>query len=507
MTKRHYIQAQHLTVDLPKGVDWHQMQEAMRQLLQGPILAEMEAILDQHTDPQQVIEIERLDIDLGVIPIHNWDTQFAERFLPAFRNAVRQSCSVAVKEKEMPGSPQETLAIRKDSRSKAAELLNYYLEKGSLPWWSDKESLQPIIAQLDQELQGDKGGSLLSNGSLNRLLLRHPLAGLRLLNLLPAAIQKRLLERWVEESLTEVKALITFFAYALISGANIQPSLNEAIAEIWFGQHTPSRDPSYRKFFVQLLLLRNEAAVKRVTKELLARFSPQQKLLLQSCFEANAGKEKSQVNISVPKWLVAIFPDSNDPISLSEDNTSFGAVAQGSLVKHPNSTSAEEGQYIDNAGLVLLHPYLPAFFKALGLVEDKQFVSLQKQHLALYALQWLAKGSSEVDEYELALNKLLVSWPDDQVPHPLPALENTIQAEGEKLLQAVNQHWKPMRKSSIDALREGFLQRPGRLLRRDNGWELTVERNTLDILLDKLPWGLGVVKYPWMPAPLFVNWT
>lgn len=506
MTKRHYIQAQHLTVDLPKGVDWHQMQEAMRQLLQGPILAEMEAILDQHTDPQQVIEIERLDIDLGVIPIHNWDTQFAERFLPAFRNAVRQSCSEAVKEKEKPGSPQETAVIRKDSRSKAAELLNYYLEKGSLPWWSDKESLQQIIAQMEQELQGDKGGRLLSNGSLNRLLLRHPLAGLRLLNLFPVAIQKRLLERWVEESLTEVKVLITAFAQAT-SGANTQPLLREVIAEIWSGQHAPTSDPSYRKFFVELLLLRNKADMKRVTEKLLARFRPQQKLLLQSYFEAAAPTEKSQNNINVPKWLTAILLDSNDPISLSEDNTSFGAVAQVSLVKQHGSTSAEEGQYIDNAGLVLLHPYLPAFFKALGLVEGKQFVNLQKQHQALYALQWLAKGSSEVDEYELALNKLLVCWPDDQVPHPLLTSESTIQSEGEKLLQVVNQHWKPMRKSSVDALREGFLQRPGRLLRRDNGWELTVERNTLDILLDKLPWGLGVVKYPWMPAPLFVNWT
>ena len=506
MTKRHYIQAQHLTVDLPKGVDWHQMQEAMRQLLQGPILAEMEAILDQHTDPQQVIEIERLDIDLGVISIHNWDTQFAERFLPAFQNAVRQSCSVAVKEKEMPGSPQETAAIRKDSWSKAAELLNYYLEKGSLPWWSDKESLQQLIAQMEQELQGNKDGRLLSNGSLNGLLLRNPLAGLRLLNLFPVAIQKRLLERWVEESLTEVKAIITAFAQA-ISGANTQPPFREVIAELWSGQHALTSDPSYRKLFVELLLLRNKADVKRATEKLLARFRPQQKLLLQSYFEAAAPKEKSQNNINVPKWLTAILLDANDPILLSEDNTSFGAVAQVSLVKQPSSTSAEEGQYIDNAGLVLLHPYLPAFFKALGLVKGKQFVNLQKRHQALYALQWLAKGSSEVDEYELALNKLLVCWPDDQVPHPLPALESTIQSEGEKLLQAVNQHWKPMRKSSVDALREGFLQRPGRLLRRENGWELTVERNTLDILLDKLPWGLGVVKYPWMPAPLFVNWT
>jgi hypothetical protein len=79
-------------------------------------------------------------------------------------------------------------------------------------------------------------------------------------------------------------------------------------------------------------------------------------------------------------------------------------------------------------------------------------------------------------------------------------------AEAENLLTAIISHWKALKNASPAALREAFLQREGRLTQLENGWQLDVEKKTLDILMGSMPWGISVVKYPWMKALLFVNW-
>ena len=56
-------------------------------------------------------------------------------------------------------------------------------------------------------------------------------------------------------------------------------------------------------------------------------------------------------------------------------------------------------------------------------------------------------------------------------------------------------------------MRENFLQREGRLLRKQDAWHLVVERRPLDVLLDRLPWGFATIKYPWMEQVLHVQWS
>ena len=40
----------------------------------------------------------------------------------------------------------------------------------------------------------------------------------------------------------------------------------------------------------------------------------------------------------------------------------------------------------------------------------------------------------------------------------------------------------------------------------DQSWRLEVARMGHDVLLDKIPWGIGFIKLPWMEEPLFVEW-
>jgi hypothetical protein len=117
-------------------------------------------------------------------------------------------------------------------------------------------------------------------------------------------------------------------------------------------------------------------------------------------------------------------------------------------------------------------------------------------------------GDPGIPEYRLLLPKLLcgMTWEEaldtDAAPEP-----HHLRA-GAELLEAVVRHWKALGRTSIDGLREGFVLRDGRLTPRRDGWALTVERRAQDILLGKLPWGISVVRLPWLrPVLVHVDWA
>jgi hypothetical protein len=174
--------------------------------------------------------------------------------------------------------------------------------------------------------------------------------------------------------------------------------------------------------------------------------------------------------------------------------------------KSPLLDGPDTRLFVQYAGLVLLHPYLPAFFKGLDLMAEKEFKDETCRHRAIHLLHYLATKESGLPEFMLLLPKLLCGMPFEEPMERYLDFSETETAECENLLRAVIQNWGALGKSSPDALREGFLRRDGKLEKQPDGWKLTVERQTLDILLGKLPWGLGIVKLPWMPGILRVEW-
>jgi hypothetical protein len=94
------------------------------------------------------------------------------------------------------------------------------------------------------------------------------------------------------------------------------------------------------------------------------------------------------------------------------------------------------------------------------------------------------------------------------VSEPVP-LEAELTAgeleECENLLKAVLSQWEVLKTDLPDAIRSTFLNREG-MLSYGTGWTLKVERTTLDILLDKLPWGISLFKLPWNPEIIYVEW-
>ena len=175
-------------------------------------------------------------------------------------------------------------------------------------------------------------------------------------------------------------------------------------------------------------------------------------------------------------------------------------VSQSAIV-HPD---AKAGIYTGLAGLVLLHPFLPQLFRALGIADDEKLLQPVK---AINLLYFLATGHIDAKEYELVIPKLLCHFPLERAVESNVSLADSEQEEAIALLAAVIRHWEVLKNTGAEGLRETFLKRSGKLSLLDNGeWLLQVESNACDILLEQLPWGISMIKLPWMPEMLRVEW-
>jgi hypothetical protein len=157
------------------------------------------------------------------------------------------------------------------------------------------------------------------------------------------------------------------------------------------------------------------------------------------------------------------------------------------------------------AGVVLLHPFLGELFHSRGLLDGPRFRDDAARHHAVHLVGHLTFGG-EAPEYDLLLAKLLCGMPWEELLPPGEIDDGDRVACGD-LLAAVLGHWRALKSSSPDWLRDQFFLRDGTLESIDQGWRLTVERRAQDVLLTRLPWGLGVVRLPWLRDVLHVRWT
>lgn len=163
-------------------------------------------------------------------------------------------------------------------------------------------------------------------------------------------------------------------------------------------------------------------------------------------------------------------------------------------------------QFIDNAGLVLLAPFLPRLFTMMELTENGKFRDRDAQIKAIFLMQYAVSGEEELPEYALQLNKLLVRF---KTGIPIPRLsvltdedKNTVNG----MLEGVLQNWGRLANTTIAGLQEGFLRREGRLEEQEDTFLLTVESKAYDMLLDHVPWNFRTIKFSWMQKGLQVKW-
>lgn len=163
--------------------------------------------------------------------------------------------------------------------------------------------------------------------------------------------------------------------------------------------------------------------------------------------------------------------------------------------------------YINNAGLVLIWPFLSGFFKRLGLVEKGKFIDEEKREKAIHLSQYLVDESTNNPEYNLLLNKLICGLEINQPLERFVKISEEEKQEANLFLEAIKNEWKQMQKTSLTGFRETFLQREGYLYKKADNWFVKVEWKSFDVLLMTVPWGYTLIRLPWNKEIIYVEWT
>jgi hypothetical protein len=478
----HIIQRQTVRLHLREQTDnWAVQERLSRTLQQTDLLTALDAVLSTFGSADEWIELERVELDLGLLSAAGFEEQIA-RQLP---DLLRRQLADLIPEARFH---QET-AVRKTGEV-VFETFLYFLENGLLPpttLWPESN------VGFDQSIQSALSSLKTPHKDMLRSVLMHPATRFRLVNqfsedVLAAvfrvlgsdqeSVSLRLLKHlqaW-REGLTasHYRVLLTALTEKTVLNAEM---VLQAIENRWAS--TQPSDPA---------------------------FNPALELLLPAFqqLDFKSGNSRPNSGSQVSK------NDAGKGKSKSEEAFSDNSKAKENRRESPIVAPTDAVFYVRNAGVVLLHPFLRFCFETCGWTQNAVFRDTESQGKALTMLHFLATGEPAAAEYDLLLPKILCEIPWNSPVSGKISLTDAEQEEGIGLLNAAIVHWAVLKNTSPDGFREVFLQREGKLALLPNGlWELTVELKAQDILLNRLPvgWGVGTVLLPWMKKQLTVNWV
>ena len=460
-------------------------------------------------NPEQTIRIERLDIDFSLE--NTLDFEDLKREI--IKNVLHQ-----VKEKAdlKVNNSSNYHVINKDKKS--VEKIFLFMETGTNPWWNSSE----IIFDVDftKELNNIKNESIL---------------GLRLIKILTNPIQRI---RFIKQCANDQITLLIIKLVVPHLDKNDQSTITETIHKIndTLGNKVLNAALSLTQRYliweitIMMLLEKQEYETNIKIKLFTLLYSildyseevnSKIKTLIESTATIEILGDLNKYVTELERRTIAT-DDSKAIQNLQERVTSISnedyliylkktegqekleidtTALQGERIKMEDTSN----YYVNNAGLLLVHPFLKQLFEKCNLLnEDK---TLRNAELAAHLLHYVATGQEQEYEHKMIIEKFIcnipISYPIDRNTMLTPEMKNEVH----EMLQAVLQNWEVMKKSSVALLQNEFLQRAGKLTLTDTeNPRIIIERKTQDILLGSLPWNLSIIKLPWIKKIIYVEW-
>jgi len=424
----------------------------------APVMQEVtrdaiDIVCSKHVAEDETIRIERIELDLGRLN----------------RHAIERDLSLAIAAR-FEAALIEQLAVRRASqrrttaRASRFELFRHVITTGVLPWWepSEEVDLDAIVLDLATNAPAELG------------------------EFLYAAAGDRAMWRRIAYQLRDAgrQAVVDL----LPELSKVQSEVEQRLAHPPFAR----TDRDSRTFAVETLL---RAAPDILVAPDDATFAA---TLAQEAFErpetsASATPFESPQG-AIPGTRVAGIAERPN------------AVAPLQTDAPRDSTAGSERRLVRHAGLILLAPFFERLFEACELRDQDKWIDKAAQYTAVHLLHYLCTEEERRAEHALTLEKVCCGVALEE-PIPRDCLLRAEQkAEAHDLLTSVIEHWKALKNTSVDGLRATFLRRDGLMTRRDEDWVLRVERKTLDVLLDRIPWGYSTVSMPWNTYVIHVEW-
>lgn len=475
---QHIIQKQIIEINFENPDDSFGLQNHVAEVFYEQLQPRMEVLLDELFGENQFALIDKLEIDLGLLNLKTWEQEFTEQALLKLKDELIQ-----VNKKEVD--------TEKSKETAAEEAFFFFLENGVMPWNKRFDSL----AELEQLLRINE--NMISQ--LKKLIAQKSKTAERLVWQFSKNFTSRIITEITknrENALTEIFELLEKLNLLqtgkLIDALTFEKIDNHIVDVAILNLFSSDKNKAKVEQFFSFLLTKvvGNEELKAEIREIVNYLKTNKKnnKLLDDVELLKPGKNGKK------KYKE---PD-KDEIHLPEANTNKG--------KNGDDLSSDE-IYINNAGLILLHPFLETLFEHLELTIENKWINSILHKRAVLISEFLITGHTEFEEFNLPLNKILCGIDIDEIVPTTNKLNEETKTECDNLLKAVITHWEVLKNTSIDGLREAFLQRGGKLSKVDNGWLLQVEQKAIDVLLNHLPWGIGIIKLPWMNEMLHVEWT
>lgn len=502
---QHIIRTQRIEIDFPAEMETNNAPHLIAEVFSERILPQVERLFDKHGGAQDLISIDKLEIDCGALESKAWEDRLVEIIL----DHLEERLTVEGRK----GSPFDVTAS-------AQRAWTHFLRQGYLSWDSPITSVTAFEATLSvdetlifQLLEAIRQSPIV----LNRLL--HSFSGRFRAQLLAEAV-KYAKDRYLD-------ALLNVLPNAWREERWLQRALFGALVEIdkTSVSITADMDDTLPIYAIHLLSTVSAYQQSRVCQAIGAVYAQQGGTLGAPFFYAYGSSTAIEVlgkaiarhsDTAAHRWRaeLAQFKRNMPPTvrtNEDEDRAKRGINDQGERRKTMRSREMDAGVdddmiIVENAGLVLLHPFLNPLLETLEWVERGVFKSPEYAGSAALLMQYMACGDEPVDEAMLPLNKILCGLTPEHFVDVTNVPSATVKQEALAMLEAVVGHWKALKNTRVDGLRETFLRRTGNLQRNADGWTLQVEAKSLDILLNRLPWGISVVKLPWNRGLLNVSW-
>jgi hypothetical protein len=444
----HIIERVNIDVDVPDMDTAKHIRDNVSQFLYGTVFPRLETMLSGVSSNRISYRADQLSFDLHFDSKNSFEDQFSARLLEEFNKAIAKGLSGQTHRSSKRNEKEKFETYPR--KEKGWQVFIYFLRTGKLPWfvaaaenWLDEKELLAIV----------ESGSVDWRSAFQSLLRSHPGAGKRLMHQFSSKFVITIISRFLEIDLTK----------------------NEVLKRLFDENHGPYIQIHSRTgfFFSQVFAFIAGPA-----------WTPQ---------KFAAGFENDLVVMA-------------DKISLLEHRDIKKMQEEKKEDALEKDEEDEEGHFVQHAGLILLHPFIQYFFKEFDLLNDKDFKDGSSRKTAVHLLYFLTTGQQHPMEHELLMEKYLCGMYIHEPLERFVELTDSMKQEGDQMLKAVVGHWNALKNTSPDGLREGFLQRDGKLIMKQRE-QLIIEKKSIDVLLDKLPWGYSIVKLPWMKKELYVDWN
>ncbi len=471
---RHVIKTQVIDLVTDNQSEAFGLQHRMSAIFYQHILPVLEKTFNELSPGEDLVQIDRLELDLGFIGSEAFNKQQFPLQLHDQLYKQLKEVLITRQAKQKPVALQIGIARQ----------WLYYMQHGYLPWNAGKIN-EGWYGHVLKAFATDHAAiqllrALVRNNSkaLVRIVRLHDSEFLiHLIETLSAKNQERLNE--IVERIAETVYPRHYANQSSLEFIKLRRIVWEAV--IFYAATNESVSDN------EIIAMAVIPKLQLQEIELLIRHLPVNKLL--AAFEQPLRKRQKEL---------AILPRSAEKKTGEEKN---------SITINTKDSLPEGGIFTANAGIVILHPFLEYFFRSLDLLENNVFVNENCRQKALSLLQYLVTGAEKGNECDWVMAKILCGVPLDEPIEPEILLTDNEKQEADELLAEVIARWAILKNTSVAALRETFLQRPGKLLaEKTEEIRLQVELGPMDVLMQYLPWSISIIRFGWMPKILKVEW-